>query len=79
MATVKNKTAKKEEIKAEYGCCCFGHGYGYGYGKKPIVIGIMLFVIGAALANHYTFPEVLMLVGGLLIVKGILIAAFKKD
>lgn len=58
----------------EHWCCCGSH-----HGKKPLFIGILLLVIGAAWANKYSMPEILMLVGGILIVKGLLIMLFRKD
>lgn len=43
------------------------------HGKKPIFVGFMLVVIGWALNSNYSFPDVLMLVGGILLVKGLLV------
>ncbi len=48
-------------------CCCHMHG------KKPLFLGFMLVVIGLALNNNYSFPDVLILIGGILLVKGLII------
>jgi len=58
--------AKKEE-------CCYGHKY------KGIFFGIVLLLAGYMMRQGYDWPEILMLVGGLLILKVILIKFFWKN
>ncbi len=53
--------------------CCHGRG------GKPVFIGLTLLVIGLLLNYKYSLSEVFMLIGGILIVKGILVMIFRKD
>lgn len=60
------------ETKEMCGCCCH-------HGKKPLFIGLVILIIGLLLQNDYSLPAILMFIGAILIVKGVLVAIFKKD
>lgn len=70
---MKNARLTKETKSSGY-CSCHGgdHDHGHHYCEKPIILGLALLVIGVALERGYKFPQVIMLIGGILIVKGIL-------
>lgn len=54
-------------------CCCCHRG------RKPLFIGLVILIIGLLLQNDYSLPAILIFVGAALIVKGVLVAIFKKD
>ncbi len=70
MITMKNDPSRKKT--EEMCCCCHMHG------KKPIFIGLMLLIAGLALNYGYSLTDALMLIGGILIAKGILVMIFRK-
>ncbi len=68
---MKNASSKKD-TKEMYMCC--GHNCGYGM----IAFGIFLIAFGLFWAK-YNLPTALILIGGILVVKGIIITLFKKS
>ena len=75
---MKNKTSLNEK-KSSKDCSCQGQDHGHCHCGKPIFFGLILLVVGAMLESGYTFAQVLMLIGGIMIVKGILLTAMRKD
>ena len=79
---MKNKPSMNEK-KNSKGCSCQGQGQDHDqvhcHCGKPIVIGLVLLAVGAMLQSGYTFADVFMLLGGIMIVKGILLIALGKN
>jgi hypothetical protein len=82
---MKNKTSQNKaslnETNESKECGCSGHemSHGHCHCKKPIVIGLVLLAAGAMLESGYNFAQVIMLIGGIMIVKGIILTAMRKD
>lgn len=66
------KAPSKKETREIYDCC-------YHHSGRSIVIGFMLLVIGLMLENGYSISDIMVLTGGIFIVKGILAMLFKKN
>lgn len=60
------------ETKEMCGCCCHR-------GRKPLLVGLVILAIGLLLQNDYSLPAILISIGAILVVKGILVAIFKKE
>lgn len=64
------------KAKAEKDACCHDHAHCCG-GK--ILWGLILLVVGLAIKYNFDFADILILVGALLLVKGIVIKSMMRD
>lgn len=65
--------SNRGESKEMFGVCC-GH-----HGGKSLLFGLAVLIVGLMLQNRYTLPDILVLLGMILIVKGILLMVFRKE
>ncbi|VVB59408.1 Uncharacterised protein [uncultured archaeon] len=65
-------TSQKKDTKEMHGCCNCHPGHGM------VMFGILLMVFGL-FWERFDFPTALILLGGILTIKGILLALFKKS
>lgn len=54
--------------------CC-----GHHHSKKSLMFGLGVLVVGLMLQNQYSVPDILVVIGSILIVKSILMMVFKKE
>lgn len=59
--------------EATFECCCGQPS------KKSLIFGIAVLVVGLMLQNQYTIPDILIVIGGILVVKSLLMMVVKKD
>ncbi|MFH1049033.1 MAG: hypothetical protein V1732_05220 [Patescibacteria group bacterium] len=61
-----------KEEKGGYGLCCSS-------GLKPVYLGLVLFVIGLIMQGGSSVPEIIMIVGSLIVITGLISMFFHKE
>lgn len=61
-----------KEEKGGYGLCCSG-------GLRPVYLGLVLFVIGLIMRGSNSVPEIVMIVGSLVVITGLISMFFNKE
>lgn len=56
-----------------YDLCCEGHS------KKTLLFGIALLIIGLMMQNKMSIPDIIVVIGAIVVLKGVLEMATKKD
>ncbi len=54
--------------------CCGGH-----HAKKSLMFGITVLIVGLMMQNKYTTPEILEVIGVILVVKSLIMMVAKKE
>lgn len=69
---LKNIMNGSKEEKYGHGLCCAG-------GLKPVYLGIIVFVIGLIMRGGNSIPEILMIIGSLIVITGLISMFFHKE
>lgn len=62
----------KGEEKGGYGLCCSGR-------LRLVYLGIILFVVGLILRGTNSVPEIVMIIGSLIVITGLISMFFNKE
>lgn len=65
--------SNREGAKEMFDCCVDAHC------RKSLLFGIMVLVVGLMLQNKYTVPDILVVIGIILVAKSLLMMAFRKE
>lgn len=56
-----------------------GHGFCCGHSMRPVYLGLVLFVIGLIMQGNNSVPQIIMIVGSLVIITGLISMFFHKE
>lgn len=56
-----------------------GHGFCCANSLKPIYLGIILFITGIMLQNDLSAPQIIEVIGALMIIIGLFAIVFRKE
>ena len=66
-------SSNKAGASEMFDCCVDAHC------KKSLLFGIMVLVVGLMLQNKYSIPDILVVIGIILVAKSLIMMAFRKE